>query len=68
MIPIPADGPLTGYCEIRGPYHVAWNLTVKFVKQLNAVFAEVMPFAGGHENECGKAAGRGWHEAEREGR
>jgi hypothetical protein len=47
---------------------VAWNLTVKFGKQLNAVFAEVMPFAGGRENECGKAAGRGWHEAERERR
>ena len=47
---------------------MAWNLTVKFGKQLNAVFAEVMPFAGGREQERGKAAGRGWHEAEREGR
>ena len=51
--------------EIHRPYHGARNLTVRFEKQLNAMFGAATLSAGGREHERGKAAGRGWHEAER---
>jgi len=65
MLPIPADDQLTGIAKIHRPYHPARNLTVRFEKQLNAMFGAATLSAGGREHEHGKAAGRGWHEAER---
>jgi hypothetical protein len=57
--------PTYRHCEIHRPYHEARNLTVRFEKQLNAMFGAATLSAGGRELERGKAAGRGWHEAER---
>jgi len=63
--PIPADGQLTAIAKIHRPYREARNLTVRFEKQLNAMFGATALSAGEGEHERGKAAGRGWHEAER---
>jgi len=65
MLPHSRRWPAYRHCEIHRLYHEARNLTVRFEKQLNAMFGAATLSAGGREHERGKAAGRGWHEAER---